>query len=408
MDSLCAAAARVLASGDPLGALKLVALRDDAPALALRGVAMAQLGELAKARELLQRATYAFGPRERVARARCDVARAEIALAARDLAAPWLERTLAGATRVLEAAGDDENALHARLLGVRRALLLGQTDRAASALEPLSGRVLPPRLLAIAELCTFELALRRLEARRARAAHDRALRAARRAGIAALSAEIERARGVFEAPAARLVRSGNGELLDLEAVETLLGAGDLVVDGLRRVVRHQDGSVSLATRPVLFAVAKALAVTWPASTPRNALIGAAFDVRRMNDSHRARLRVEVGRLRKLLAPVAAIDATADGFVLVPRCAPRVALLEPPTDAVGASVLALLADGEPWATSALALALGRSQRSVQRELTVLATAARVHAVGRARSRRWLATPAAGFTTALLLPTSLGSA
>jgi len=408
VDSLCTAAARALASGDPLGALKLVALRDDAPALALRGVAMAQLGELSKARELLRRATHAFGPRERVARARCDVASAEIAFAARDLASPGAEASLAAATRMLEAAGDKENALHARLLMVRRALLLGQTQRAAAALEPLSGRALPARLAAVAELALFELALRRLEARLAHAALERARRAAHRAGIPALAVEIERAARVFEAPAARLVRSGRAETLDLAAVETVMGSAELLIDGLRRVVRHPGGAVSLSKRPVLFAIVRALAAAWPASAPRSELIGAAFEVRRPNETHRARLRVEVGRLRKLVSAIATIDATADGFVLAPKRARRVAVLEPPIDGEDAAVLALLADGEPWSTSALALALGRSQRSVQRALSTLAAEGRVHAVGRARARRWLASPAVAFTTALLLPTSLADA
>jgi hypothetical protein len=67
MDSLITAAAQALTAGDPLGALNRVALRDDAPALALRGIAMAQLGDLPRAKQLLRNAARAFGPRAAVA-----------------------------------------------------------------------------------------------------------------------------------------------------------------------------------------------------------------------------------------------------------------------------------------------------------------------------------------------------
>src|SRR4051794_6024302 len=114
MDSLIAAAARALAAGDTLGALKHVALRDDPPALALRGIAMAQLGEHARARELLKRAASGFGAHEMLARARCVVAEAEVALAMRDLALS--PRRLAAASATLDARGDRANALQARLI----------------------------------------------------------------------------------------------------------------------------------------------------------------------------------------------------------------------------------------------------------------------------------------------------
>jgi hypothetical protein len=191
-------------------------------------------------------------------------------------------------------------------------------------------------------------------------------------------------------------------------VEVLLASDELVVDAHRRVVRdgHDGGGderrVLLARRPVLFALARVLAAAWPRDVPRGELIAAAFEVRRPNDSHRARLRVELGRLRHVLRAHARIDATADGFALTPRRARSVTVLVPPIDGEGAALIALLADGEPWSTSALALALGRSQRSVQRELSVLAADREVHALGLARARRWLAAPATGFTTALLLP------
>lgn len=117
MDSLITAAARALAAGDPFGALNRVALRDDAPALALRGIAMAQLGDLARAKLLLRRAARAFGAREAVARARCIVAEAEVALASRDLG--WPAKTLDTACATLEAHGDHVNAAHARYLSIQ-------------------------------------------------------------------------------------------------------------------------------------------------------------------------------------------------------------------------------------------------------------------------------------------------
>ena len=128
MDSLITAAARALAAGDPLGALNLIALRDDAPALALRGIAMAQLGDLARAKTLLRRAARAFGTKEAVARARCIVAEAEIALVSRDL--NWPVKALDAARATLEKHGDRANAAHARYLAIRRLLLIGRIDDA--------------------------------------------------------------------------------------------------------------------------------------------------------------------------------------------------------------------------------------------------------------------------------------
>src|SRR5438132_725636 len=297
MDSLIAAAGRALVVGDALGALKRVGLRDDPPALALRGIAMAQLGEHARARELLRRAARGFGAHEELARARCVVAEAEVALAMRDLRGS--PRTLAAASATLEARADRANALQARLIAVRRLLLLGRLDEAASALACLDARGLPPSLLAVAQLAAAEVALRSLRTAPARAALARAHEAA----------------------------------------------------------------------------------------------------------ERARVRVEIGRLRALAAPLARIEASARGFALTPRDERAVVVLMAPIDGDQASLLALLADGAAWSTSALALALGASQRTVQRALVELEAAGRVRAIGRARSQRWLSPPLAGFTTNLLLPASL---
>jgi DNA-binding transcriptional ArsR family regulator len=405
MDSLITAAARALRAGDPLGALKRVALRDDPPALALRGIAMAQLGDLPRARELLRRAARDFGPREIVERARCLTAEAEVALAARDLVSP--ARALAEALRTFEAHGDRENAAHARLLQIRRLLLLGQVDAAARAGDRLQLDAGPARLAAVAGLVRFEVALRRGRAQPARAALDGAREAAARSGIVALRAEVEHAARNLVLPAARLVAAGEARALTLAEVETVLASPDLIVDGCRRAARRGDRVVPLARRPVLFALLRALAETWPAEAARDDLIAGAFGARHPNASHRARLRVEMGRLRHVLRPLAAeVHATAGGFVLALRARGAVRVLAPPIESPDAAVVALLADGEAWSTSALALALGSSQRTVQRALAALEAAGQVRALGRGRSQRWLSAPVAGFATTLLLPVAEG--
>ncbi len=406
MDSLIAAAARALATGDALGALQRVALRDDPPALALRGIAMAQLGEHARARELLRRAASGFGAHEPLAQARCVVAEAEVALATRDLAES--PQHLAAAAATLDARGDAENAVQARLIAVRRLLLIGRLDEARAALALVDARGLAPALAAVAELVAAELDLRALRVDAARAALARAQAAAARSGVPALVAEAADAQTVLERPAARL-RDATGEhLLRLDEVAVWLGSGALVVDACRHGLRAGDEALSLARRPVLFVLACALAEAWPGDAARDALIARAFRTRRPDETHRARLRVEIGRLRALARPFAGIDATARGFVLRPHGGRDVAVLAPPIDGDSAALLALLSDGAAWSTSALALALGASQRTVQRALAELEADARVRAIGRARSRRWLAPSLAGFATILLLPAALPSA
>jgi hypothetical protein len=403
MDSLIAAAARALAAGDPLGALKRVALRDDAPALALRGIAMAQLGDLVRAKTLLRKAERAFGPGESVARARCVVAEAEIALASRDLA--WPAKTLEAARTTLEAHGDRLNAAHARHLEVRRLLVIGHIDEAERALEELDPAPFPPAARAVHELVAAGIALRRLRTKAARAALSRAGRAASDARIPALTAEIESAALVLTTPAARLLSGGQERLLVLEEVEALLASRALVVDACRHVVRDARTAVSLATRPVLFAVARALAEAWPGDVPRDALMARAFGARHADESHRARLRVEVGRLRRVLRTVVRVNATKRGFALEPRGARKVVVLARPLEDEHAAVLALLADGESWSSSALALALGTSQRTVQRALDALAAAAKVQSFGRGRARRWVTPPVPGLAAVLLLTSPL---
>ena len=400
MDSLITAAARALAAGDPLGALNRVALRDDAPALALRGIAMAQLGDLLRAKALLRRAARAFGPKESVARARCVVAEAEIALVSRDLG--WPAKMLDAARATLEKHGDRANAAHARYLGARRLLLIGRLDEAESAVAALDPAPFSPALRAAHELVVAGLAIRQLRTKAARAALARAERAARHAGIPALMAEVESACVVLNTPAARLIVRGQERLVLLEEVEALLASKALVVDACRHVVRDTRTAVSLARRPVLFALARALAEAWPADAPRELLLARAFGAKLADESHRARLRVEVGRLRRILRSFAGVTATKRGFALAPRRARDVVVLAPPVDGERGAVLAFLADGESWSSSALALALGTSQRTVQRALDSLAAAGKVQLFGHARARRWMSSPVPGFTTTLLLP------
>ncbi|KGV07311.1 hypothetical protein [Burkholderia pseudomallei] len=403
MDSLITAAARALAAGDPLGALNRVALRDDAPALALRGIAMAQLGEFVRAKALVRRAARAFSPNEALARARCVVAEAEIALASRELG--WPEKALDAARATLEAHGDSVNAAHARYLAIRRLLLIGRVDEAARTLAALDAATHPPALRAAHELIVAGIALRRIETKPARAALARAERAARDAGIPALAAEVERAFRVRDTPAARLVARGQTRALRLDEVEAWRASASLVVDACRRVVHDARATVPLARRPVLFALARALGEAWPGDAPREALVARAFRVKHADESHRARLRVEIGRLRALLGELADIRATQRGFVLIPRRAPDVAVLARPHEDAHAAVLALLADGESWSSSALALALGASQRTVQRSLDALAAAGNAQSFGRGRARRWTTPPVPGFATTLLLPAPL---
>jgi DNA-binding transcriptional ArsR family regulator len=405
MDSVVASAARALAAGDPLGALQRIALRDDPPALALRGSAMAQLGDYDRARKLLRRAARGFGTRERLAQARCQVAEAEVALAARDLRGPV--RALDAAARALDALGDRANALYARLVVARRQLLVGElaaAERTLGAVDVAAAGA-PPALAARAELTRAEVALRRVRVADAAAALGRAHAAAHAAGIPALVAEVGRARRALSAPSARLIRGGVVRPIRLDEVEALFASGDLVVDACRRAVRGPARSVPLAGRPVLFALIGALAEAWPADVPRDRLIERAFEAGAANESHRARLRVELGRLRAALRPLARIEATPRGFALGPVGGRAVVVLAPPIDGPAGAIIALLEGGESWSTSAVAYALGSSQRTVQRALRQLEEAGAVRAVGRGRSRRWLAPALGGFATTLLLPGAL---
>jgi hypothetical protein len=403
MDSLITAAARALSAGDPLGALKRVALRDDAPALALRGIAMAQLGDFVRAKELLRSASRTFGPKDAVARARCIVAEAEIALASRDLG--WPPKTLDAARATLEARGDRLNAAYARYLEVRRLVLIGHLDKAERMLADLDPSPFPPAWRTVHALVVAGIAMRRLRTKEARAALARAERAAHQAGIPALMAEVESVSRALNTPAARLLAGGDERLLLLGEVEALLASKAIVVDACRNAVRNASTVVSLARRPVLFALARALGEAWPGDVPRDLLLARAFGARFVDESHRARLRVEIGRLRRMLRTLVDISATKRGFALVSQRGREVVVLARPVEEEHADVLAFLTDGESWSSSALALALGASQRTVQRALDSLAAAGKVQSFGQARARRWITPPVPGFTTILLLPAPL---
>lgn len=400
MESLITAAARALEAGDPLGALNRVALRNDAPSLALRGIAMAQLGDLEKAKTLLRSAARAFGPREAVARARCVVAEAEIALVSRDLS--WPVKALAAARATLQQHGDLANAAHAGHIEARRLLLVGRPDDAERTLAELDASPLPPASQVVRELVIAGIAIRRLKTKDARAALDLAARAARQAKIPALVAEVDSAKLILDTPAARLIAGGSEHPLLLGEIERLATSTALVVDTFHHVVRRQGVVASFGTRPVLFALVRLLAQAWPADVAREALISGAFRAKHADESHRARLRVEIGRLRTKLKPLADVSATKQGFVLAPRKTRDVLVLARPVEEKHAAVLAFLADGEPWSSSALALALGTSARTVQRALDELARSNKVQSFGHGRARRWLTPPVPGFPTGLLLP------
>lgn len=406
MDSAIGTAARALSVGDPLHALKFVALRNDAPALALRGIALAQLGELGKARQLLRRAATAFGDAQPLSRARARLALAEVSLALRDL--NGAARGLDEAVTALSRHGDVANAAFGRLVQTRRLALLGEVDEAERSLARVELAGAPARFAALAALTAADLAMKRLDAVRAARALQSARGAAMRARIPALLSEVVAAEKQLSAPVARLRVGGSERALSLAELPQRSNTSRLIVDGCRREARLGKLRVSLVSRPLLLELLIALATAAPGDVARDELIARVFGARRANESHRVRLRVEVGRLRRLLARLSAIVATPSGFALTPAPGIEVATLLPPADGEGSALSALLQSGEAWATSALAAALGKSQRAVQRALSELEAAGKVRASGAGRSRRWVATPAAGIATTLLLvaPGTLG--
>jgi len=347
MDLTITEAARALAEGDGLGALNRVALRNDAAALALRGIAMARLGDLARAKALLRRAARRFGPNEAVARARCVVAQADIALVAREPA--WPGEALEAARATLEEHGDRANGAYARYLEVRRLLLTGRIAQAERTLAAVNPSPLPAFLKALHELIVAGIAIRSLRTRVARSALARARQAALQARIPALAAEVEHTALALKTPAARVITGGQQRLLLLDEVEALLESESFVVDGCRHVLRHVGGVLSLARRPILFGLLRALGEAWPKDVPRELLLARTFGAKHADESHRARLRVEIARLRTAIRSLARVTATRQGFALVPHRARRVIVLAPPIEGENSAILAFLADGEPWST-----------------------------------------------------------
>ena len=318
---------------------------------------------------------------------------------------PGLRPTGDRARETLEQSGDRANAAQALYLEARRQLLIGRIDDAETTLGGLDPAAFPPATAAVHHLLVAGIALRRLRTDPALTALQRASQAADKAGIPALIGEVGKAFRVLDAPAARTVSNNTEHPLRLKDVETLLASQALVVDACRYLVRHREQVVSLARRPVLFTLARALGEAWPADVSRDTLIHRAFRLKHTDESHRGRLRVEIGRLRKALAFLADIEATRDGFQLIPHNEREVVVLAPPVEDRHAAVLALLADGQAWSSSSLALALGTSQRTVQRALDTLAETGKVQWFGHGRARRWTTPSVPGFTTTLLLPAPL---
>ena len=327
------------------------------------------------------------------------VAEAEIALVSRDLG--WPVKALAAARQTLASHGDHTNGGHAGNIEARRLLLIGDLDGAEAVLAAFDPSPLPPASRAAYHLVTAGIAIRRLRTVQARAALASAEIAAAEAGIPGLAAEVTAAGRSLTEPAARLVRRGESRSVRLDEVEALFASGALVVDATRGAVRSGPSTILLGSRPVLLALARTLAEAWPGDVSRATLIAQAFGGKEADESHRARLRVEIGRLRAELTSLAQITATRSGFALAPR-AGEVAVLVPPVDDEHGPLLALLADGEAWASSALAIALGTSPRTVQRALETLGCEGRVQSFGRSRAQRWIAATAPGFPTTLLLP------
>jgi DNA-binding winged helix-turn-helix (wHTH) protein len=403
MDSLINAAARALSLGDPVGALKHVALREDAPALALRGTAMAQLGDLERARALLRRAARAYGSREGLFRARCLLAEAEIALASRDLST--LAKPLSVLRMELERFGDHANATHARHVEIRRLVLIGRLDDAERALSELAPGDFGPAVRAINELLLAGIAIRRIRAKAAGKALARARAASIDAKIPALQAEVDALSLSLASPAACLIKRGKARQLRLHEVELLFSSPALIVDACRFNVRMKDQVIELAKRPALFILARLLAEAWPGDVARETLVARAYRARGIDESYRARLRVEIGRLRRALKSLAEVNATPEGFKICARATQDIVVLAHMMDEEHAAVLALMGDGESWSSSALAIALGTSPRTVQRALESLAKAGKVQALGQGRARRWISGSLQGITTSLLLPAPL---
>lgn len=388
------AAARLLAAGSPFEALQLVALRKDAKALALRGIALAQIGDLERGVKLLRSAHAGFPDSDRLAKARCNLAEAEIRIALRDFRTA--SHLLAGLAAALDGLQDFVNAMFARQMEARLLMFTGRIGEARQRLETDVPSTMPASLRSGHLLLRAELAARRVRAREAeRLLADAVALAGDHAMLRAQAAAL---RGALERP---VVRTAAGLMLVLREVEELLAGGALVLDLGRLMLRCDDIQTDFTSRPVLLALLQMLAEQWPSDVTRDMLVRRVFGAREVDDGYRNRLRVEMGRLRRHVAGAAAIRSTARGYRLVPPGRRDVIVISPPVASPEARLLALLSDGEAWSSFALAAALGASQRSVQRGLAALAREDQARPVGRGPSRRWVARPLAGLAPNLLL-------
>ena len=411
-DAFCVRASAALAHGDPLAALQAVSAREDAHALALRAIALAQLGETADARPLLQRAAMLFeaGGADRYA-LRARAALAEIAAAERDLLTARAE--LEAVASALEERGDAANAAWTRLVLARACVLLGDLERGDALVRRCLAWAQEAEVALVAgaaELAAAEADSRALRVRRALAALERAAAWAERGGIATLAAEVARHRAGLAGSVARVCYALGGderseaELSGFELEGVLTGVAPpaplagrhrwLVVDALRRrVVAVAAGPSAdvragdLARRGVLFELLLELARAWPGSASAAALARTLHGADEVDESHTARLKTEVARLRRDLAGRASIAAIGGGWQLEPGKGAALVLVEalrgePPT-----LLEALLWDGAAWSARALAAATGRPLRSVQRELARLVDRGRVRALGGSRSMRY---------------------
>ena len=375
-------AGRALASGDALTALGLVGRSESALGLTLRGIAYAQLGDLELAHQALTQALSRA--EEPLTRAHARAALVEIELSTGDAAAAaHAARTSADELARL---GDARNAAMQRLVLARAEVLLGRLAEARRRVEEVLEAELAPDLRAVALLAQAELAIRSLAPSVARAALDRARQALAGAPNALLFRALTALEAQLSCPVARLLRGGQLQAADFFAIERASSGEWLMVDACRRLVIGGRVTAPLARRPVLFALLQVLARDWPAPVPRDALASRAFDVRRVNDSHRARLRVELGRLRKVLAGVgAAPRATPDGYALVSER--EVVVLLPPSDDEAERIALLLGDGASWSARGLAEHAGCSPRTVQRALGALVAGGRVVRTGRGGAVRY---------------------